>query len=114
MAGHELKGLMAFASAGIKEINLPLLALVDHRGYRLVALSLLPVGADTLIYGSEDAGLNVVNKDPALGKIMLQAADILNLKPHLCGLRHESAQASIFFFSLNLLFFFPPIILITF
>ena len=30
---------------------MPLMALVDYRGFRLVAMSVLPVNATTLIYG---------------------------------------------------------------
>jgi len=31
----------------------------DYRGFRLVAQALLPIGDDTLVYGSSDAGVNV-------------------------------------------------------
>lgn len=30
------------------------MALIDYRGYRLVACSLLPIGSETLHYGSDD------------------------------------------------------------
>jgi hypothetical protein len=30
--------------------------LCDYRGYRLLAESLLPLGKDSLVYGSSDAG----------------------------------------------------------
>lgn len=33
----------------------------DYRGFRLVAQALLPIGDDTLVYGSSDAGATVRN-----------------------------------------------------
>mgnify|MGYP002379608953 FL=1 len=32
VAGHELKGLMAYFNAGVKDVCLPLMALIDYRG----------------------------------------------------------------------------------
>jgi hypothetical protein len=34
VAGHELRGLMSILSCGIQEINVPLMSLIDYRGYR--------------------------------------------------------------------------------
>ena len=51
MANHELKGLMSYFSLGMKDVFMPLMALVDYRGFRLVAMSVLPVNSSTLIYG---------------------------------------------------------------
>ena len=34
-----------------------MMALVDYRGFRLIAMSVLPLQSDSLIYGSNDAGL---------------------------------------------------------
>ena len=44
VSGHELKGLMAYFSLEMEEVNFPLMTLVDYRGFRLVAISVLPVG----------------------------------------------------------------------
>ena len=33
------------------------MAIVDYLGFRLTAMSVLPVGRDTLVYGTMDAGL---------------------------------------------------------
>ena len=57
VSGHELKGLMAYSSLHLKEINIPLMTLVDYRGFRLVAICILPVNQKTLIYGTNNAGL---------------------------------------------------------
>lgn len=40
-------------------LHFPLMALIDYRGFRLIALSILPVGTDTIIYGSPNAGINI-------------------------------------------------------
>ena len=47
---------MAHSGLGVKELNFPLMALVDFRGFRLVAISVLPISKKSLIYGSNDAG----------------------------------------------------------
>ena len=50
MSGHELKGLMAYFSVGMHDVNFPLMTLVDYRGFRLVAISVLPVGKSLLFF----------------------------------------------------------------
>ncbi len=65
-SGHELKSLDAICNAalelGITRLNVPLMALIDHRGFRLVALALLPIGKDTLVLGSNDGGTTVCTR----------------------------------------------------
>jgi hypothetical protein len=41
----------ALSSLKIQELCFPLAAIVDFRGFRLLALSLLPLGSSTLKYG---------------------------------------------------------------
>eukprot|EP01113_Clastostelium_recurvatum_P045048 TRINITY_DN7684_c0_g1_i8.p1 TRINITY_DN7684_c0_g1~~TRINITY_DN7684_c0_g1_i8.p1 ORF type:complete len:1138 (-),score=347.00 TRINITY_DN7684_c0_g1_i8:32-3445(-) len=90
-AGHELKGLMAYFNCQIPGLLLPLMALIDYRGFRLIATSSLPIGEDTLVYGSMDGGVTVLNSDPALDTKMKEAAQILNLKGHMAGHRKGSS-----------------------
>jgi len=50
VAGHELKGLNALVSCGMMlGLNFPLLALIDYRGFRLIATSALPISEDTIV-----------------------------------------------------------------
>lgn len=62
------------------------MALVDYLGYRLIAISLLPICNDSLVYGSADAGRNIENRSPPLARKMMCAANLLNLKVHNVGL----------------------------
>ena len=39
------------------------MALVDYRGYRVIATCLLPVSSSTLIYGSADGGTTAYAKN---------------------------------------------------
>lgn len=64
---------------------MPLFALVDFAGHRLVATALLPVGKNTLVYGSADAGRTVHSDDPVAADAMQQAGSLLGLKPHVVG-----------------------------
>ena len=41
---ESLKKLFVWFQCGIRGLSVPLMALIDYRGYRLVACSLLPIG----------------------------------------------------------------------
>lgn len=74
---------MGFKSAGIRELRLPLLALIDYRGYRLCAVSLLPVNSnETMMYGSSDGGKTVLNKHQEIAALMEEFGKRMNLKQH--------------------------------
>eukprot|EP01130_Rhizamoeba_saxonica_P014283 TRINITY_DN6230_c0_g1_i1.p1 TRINITY_DN6230_c0_g1~~TRINITY_DN6230_c0_g1_i1.p1 ORF type:complete len:1223 (-),score=269.02 TRINITY_DN6230_c0_g1_i1:80-3244(-) len=93
-AGHELKGLMCWYNCQKKELNVPLMTIIDYRGFRVVAMSLLPINKDkTLIYGSNNCGDIVHNSDEEFSKHIEKAAQTLNLKKHLAG---GSVQQSIY------------------
>ena len=56
-AGQELKSLLELMDCRVQGLHFPLMVLIDYRGYRLIAMPLLPIGSDTLIYGSSDGNL---------------------------------------------------------
>ena len=58
---------------------------VIWKGFRLIASSLLPLGKDSLIYGSNDAGLTVHRDNADFNEMIDNASKRLNLRPHLCG-----------------------------
>lgn len=62
------------------------MSVIDYRGYRVVAMSLLPISKETIVYGSADAGKTVHASDPVFNERMAQAAHMLNLKGHKAGL----------------------------
>jgi len=67
-------------------VRVPMTALVDYKGYRLTAMSLLPIDASSLVYGSRDAGLTVHADDSSFNSFMVQAAQRLHLAGHsMCG-----------------------------
>jgi len=43
--GHELKGLMSYIDCRIRGLCFPLMVIVDFRGWRLIAESVLPLGS---------------------------------------------------------------------
>lgn len=92
-AGHEIKGLTCLLdwelkTVGLHAIKWPLMVLIDHRGYRLIAMSMLPLGKSTLCYGSDDAGrtLKLPKKDrPStiqLHELIGRWCRYLNLREH--------------------------------
>eukprot|EP01105_Mastigella_eilhardi_P008800 TRINITY_DN2116_c0_g1_i3.p1 TRINITY_DN2116_c0_g1~~TRINITY_DN2116_c0_g1_i3.p1 ORF type:complete len:1509 (-),score=269.33 TRINITY_DN2116_c0_g1_i3:281-4252(-) len=89
---HELKSLTAWQSTEVAGLRYPLVALIDYKGFRVLALSLLPVNKSTLRCGSADAARTVHNEDPILAKMIAQAASKLNLAPHVVGASDGSAS----------------------
>jgi hypothetical protein len=85
VAGHELKALTAVFNANTLlqlKLSLPLIALVDYVGYRVVALALCPLAKDTLLLGSHDAGLTIVSGvNVEAEEKLIRVAEHLNLKP---------------------------------
>lgn len=83
-ASHELNGLIAYYNTKMQGIHYPLMALIDYRGYRLIAMTILPISKETLIYGSADAGNTIkANILPEFDMKMAEMGKILNLKPHM-------------------------------
>jgi Clustered mitochondria len=83
-AGNELKGLLSYYQARVPEIHVPLMTLVDFRGFRLVAQCIAPV--QNLLYGSDDGGMTVFADDPTLNGAMELAAKRIGLKGHNAGI----------------------------
>lgn len=81
-ANHELKSLVRFFDS---EFTTPLMAIIDYLGMRLVAVSLLPIGKDSLVYGSNDGGFTIYNSDKFVDEKMNELASKLNLKAHYAG-----------------------------
>ena len=85
-AGHELKSLDAFASESlaldINNVHVPLMALVDYRGYRLVAIAFLPITHDTLALGSNDGGQTCKNSNLELYDLVSRICGSLGLAKH--------------------------------
>ena len=82
IAGHELKSLDCLFSCNVPTLFFPLLALVDYKGYRLIALSKLPVDKSTLESGSCDAGKTLRSGNAELNHLIDRACSMLNLKQH--------------------------------
>lgn len=93
-AGHELKSVVKYFAHS--KLRVPLLALIDYLGMRLVATTILPIGSDTLgkltcsidsiVYGSSNGGITMHNSVPQVSELMKQAALRLNIKGHIAGL----------------------------
>ena len=90
VAGHELKGLLSYFNTSV-DVCLPLMALVDYRGFRLSAISLLPINRKTVVYGSCDYGHTVFPGDPKLLRELRRAAKRQNIKEHIAGLRKQQS-----------------------
>ena len=88
--GHELKSLDAFSNAALElgvsgKIQVPLMALIDYRGSRCVALSFLPISGTTLVLGSND-GSTCVSRDVEAFGVSSLICESLGLASHKVGL----------------------------
>eukprot|EP01124_Arcella_intermedia_P030934 TRINITY_DN6876_c0_g1_i1.p1 TRINITY_DN6876_c0_g1~~TRINITY_DN6876_c0_g1_i1.p1 ORF type:complete len:1561 (-),score=403.22 TRINITY_DN6876_c0_g1_i1:65-4528(-) len=82
-SNHDLRGLSYFMlSDTTKEFQIPMSALIDYQGYRLVVMTTLPLVGDTLVYGSCDAGKSMKWEESIHNKLEKMAKS-LNLRPHL-------------------------------
>lgn len=89
-AGHELKSLVTIFNAcqddgKLKDLRVPLMCLIDYRGFRVVAISVLPISRDTLRYGSSDGGKTVHDDDVRFTVAMKRLGNKLGLKRHVVG-----------------------------
>ncbi|EFA81515.1 hypothetical protein PPL_05504 [Heterostelium album PN500] len=122
-AGNELRGLSFFFQNIMDHdcadrINVPLMCIIDYYGYRLVAISLLPITKKTLIYGSCDGGNTVHDDVPEVNEIMERVSKGMNLSGHLSGINpkfiygpgdfeiHQSANNE--FYALDFARLLPP------
>src|SRR3990167_2054175 len=84
---NDMTGLMSYYNAKIPGLYFPLMALIDYRGFRLIAMSILPITKKSIKYGSADGGITVHKDCKELNKKMKDAAELLNLKGHRTGKR---------------------------
>jgi hypothetical protein len=84
VAGHELKALTALFNVTMSAriaLALPMIAILDVLGHRLIALAICPINSSTLVMGSCDAGATIHCNSEAEEKLKL-AAKYLNLSEH--------------------------------
>ena len=84
-AGHELLSLRSVLRLEVPGLDTPMTTLIDYCGYRVTAMSLLPIDTSTIVYGSSDGGLTVNVKDAGFLELMQRMSQSLNLKRHVVG-----------------------------
>eukprot|EP00698_Gefionella_okellyi_P004774 TRINITY_DN14419_c0_g1_i1.p1 TRINITY_DN14419_c0_g1~~TRINITY_DN14419_c0_g1_i1.p1 ORF type:complete len:1104 (+),score=280.52 TRINITY_DN14419_c0_g1_i1:41-3313(+) len=81
IAGHELKGLKAYQEANIPGLHTALTCIVDHKGFRMIAIAVLPAdGERTLVYGVTPS---LLQNDFQISRMLSEAAAVINLKEHV-------------------------------
>ena len=82
VAGNDLRS--AIALSRFTRVVVPLMCIIDYRGYRLTAMASCPVGRETLVLGSSDAGRTIADADPALHAILADVGRQLHVREHAC------------------------------
>ena len=98
LASHELKGLIhVFNYATKLGLHVPMMTVLDYKGFRLTAMSRLPIkGNETLVYGSRDAGKTIL-LDRKFNEKLKIICEGLGLKSHKIipmSLRHSNDAIS--------------------
>ena len=79
-ASQELKSLCCFISAQASlKLHFPLMSVIDYKGFRMTAVSVLPIDNQTLKYGSDNGGITVKNDIPDLSDQISYIAEYWNL-----------------------------------
>jgi len=65
-AGHDLKGLIHYLHTAVDGLHYPLMLLINYIGYRITAVSILPINQGTLRYGSDNGGIVVKDESAYL------------------------------------------------
>jgi Clustered mitochondria/Phorbol esters/diacylglycerol binding domain (C1 domain) len=92
-ASHEL--LAVNRLFGRQGLSTPVMSLITHKGFRLIAMTRLPIrGSETLVYGSRDAGRTVHASDPVMNELCREIGSSLNLKEHTGGVDRGGCQAA--------------------
>lgn len=84
--GHELKSVNSYFRCGIRDLHVALQAVIDYRGFRILAQAVLPIDTTTLVLGSSDAGRTMQGDMSSGAKLLWSklkfAANELNLAEH--------------------------------
>jgi hypothetical protein len=96
VAGLEMSAVASCFRCGIKGIHYPLTALLDYKGYRLIASSLLSLEKGSLVYGTEDACETVKNTRPDLSVLVEQLGTSLNVKKHTVLQRSDQKKVTVY------------------
>jgi Clustered mitochondria/Translation initiation factor eIF3 subunit 135 len=93
-AGHDLRAMaylfnhpLRGGASGV--VRVPLAALLDFRGFRLVAMAMLPISSATIAYGSADGAGTIHTSDAEIYGEMESLAKSLNLETHTAGLPQD-------------------------
>ncbi len=96
VCGLEMSAVASCFRAKIPGINFPLTALLDYKGYRLIASSLLNLEAGSLVYGSKDGAQTVKMTRPDLAERVAQLGKALNVKAHAVRQRSDDTDVTMF------------------
>ncbi|PRP89297.1 hypothetical protein PROFUN_02171 [Planoprotostelium fungivorum] len=88
-AKNEMQGLEAMSNTYVSGLSFPMMTMIDYKGFRLLAMPVLPIDKTTLKYGSNDAGATIHADDEVLNEKIEEACRRLNLRAHTSGLRED-------------------------
>ena len=86
VGSHELRSAIRMFPYHSLGVRVPMMALIDWCGFRLLAMPLLPLPPSSPpLLGSSDGGHTVHSSDPILTSIIARIGEDLHLSPHRVG-----------------------------
>ena len=79
--GHELKGANSYFRCAIPGVHIALQAVIDYRGFRMLAQAYIPIDESTIRIGSSDAGKSMHSHPGYITKLKWTARE-LNISEH--------------------------------
>lgn len=70
------------ADCRVEGLHFPFIVIIDFRGFRLIASTVLPINDSTLVYGSSDAATTIHTSEEEMIRRIIMVAKILNLAEH--------------------------------
>jgi tetratricopeptide (TPR) repeat protein len=81
VTAHELKSLNHLLNCKTESFYYPMMTIIDYKGFRVVAMPVLPINSSTLIHGSSD-GAKTIKYSPLVNLKLQRMASMLNLAPY--------------------------------
>jgi Clustered mitochondria len=84
-AGNELVGAITVWSQYVDDLHSPMMSIIDYQGFRVLAISVLPLSKDTLQYGSNDGGKTMHRDNKRLAELIESVTEKIGLSKHCVG-----------------------------
>ena len=87
---------MAIFDCRVQGLYVPLMSLINYRGYSLIAQSWLPIDSKTIVYGTPDGGVNIFSSNESFNAKMKAVGEQINIKAHYVWNKDRSSRTLLY------------------